>query len=225
MSGAASAATAQASTEANGTQTTQSGTGTTQTGTETAGTTGSQGNTNAAGGNTGSTAQGGGSTETGSTDGNAHATPKAPAKYELSVPKGDEHHVDADDLSQLEKMARESDLTNEEAQAILEAHLGTMKSTATRYLEVTKADKDYGGDKLAETQRLAKLAIDKLRPEGHARRDSFLALVNKAGVGNHIEVVSLLADLGRLFAEDGGLTGGGSGEGKPKSVAEKLYKD
>ena len=134
--------------------------------------------------------------------------PKAPAKYELTWP--DSSTATAEDVKAFEGWARKLNLTNEQAQAMLEEREAQVDSTLARFLEQTTADPDYGGDKLAETQRLANLIIDRVRPEGHARRDGLLAILEGSGYINNIEVVSFLADLGKLAGEDGtGFAGGG----------------
>lgn len=149
--------------------------------------------------------------------GTAAAEPaaKAPEKYELTVPEGD--RVTADDLAHVETAARAAGWSNEQAQAYVQALHDAAEAMEQRYLEVTTADPEYGGDKLAETQKLARRVINAIRPEGHARRDSFLRFLNRAGTGNHIEVVSFLADLGKRMSEDSVLLGSPSA-GQPKEV-------
>lgn len=143
-----------------------------------------------------------GSTETSGKAGEAAAEPKAPEKYELQVPDDAKAYVDADDLKYLETIARASNWTNEDAQAALEEHLVTVQAQSARFLEATKADPIYGGEKLAETQRRARAVIDRIRPVGHERRDRFLAFMGRGGAGNHVEVLSFLADLGKAMGED-----------------------
>lgn len=149
-------------------------------------------------------------------------TPKAPEKYDLKVPSGDDVYVDDRLLKRVETLARASGWSNADAQAALEEHLGNVKAELQEFLSVTKADPEYGGAQLAESQRLAKLAIDKIRPAGHGRRESFLRFVNRAGAFNHIEVVSFLADLGKLMAEDKPVSGGPASGGR-KPTGDVLY--
>ncbi len=189
------------------------------------GKTGDEGKPAAAGKPEKKPAEGDGATKPESTDGEGETKPKAPEKYALTVPTGDTAHVDATELKTLEAIARANDLTNEQAQQLLEDHIAEVKAEAKRHLDTLTADQTYGGEKLAETQKLARLAIDKIRPEGHARRAAFTALLEKGGIGNHIEVVSYLADLGRLFAEDSpGVTGGPTGKAS-QNLEDRFYKD
>ena len=81
-------------------------------------------------------------------------------------------------------------------------HAAELESRAARYLERTMADPDYGGDRIADSRKHANAALDRLRPLGTPRGDAFRALLGRTGYNNHLEVVSLLADIGRLMAED-----------------------
>jgi hypothetical protein len=145
----------------------------------------------------------------------------APEKYELKIP--DDGILDARDQAAIESYARANGLSNDDAQALLEDHAQQLRTQSETWLNETKKDKTYGGAKLAETQKLARSAINRVRPEGHPRREAFDTLLRKGGVFNHLEVVSFLADLGRMMGEDGGAgASGGEGKGK-KTLAEKLY--
>lgn len=152
----------------------------------------------------------------------AAETPAGPPdKYELTMPDGG--RLDEGDLKRFESMAREQGLSNDEAQAALDLEDAYLAQRTETLLAETKADKDYGGDKLVESQRLARAVIDRVRPAGHARRESFIRFLNKGGDGNHIEVVSFLADLGRMMGEDSRAAGGAGGGGSKKSAEEIMY--
>lgn len=156
------------------------------------------------------------------TPGKAGEQPKAPEKYTLTVPDNGAAYVDDAVQAQIEKLARSAGWTNDEAQAALNEHVDTMRSLSATYLADTTADKQYGGDKLEETKKLARLAIGKIRPEGHPYRDPFLKFLNRFAGENNINVVAFLADVGRLFAEDAPGIGKQPG-GKPQSAEEVLY--
>lgn len=157
---------------------------------------------------------------TGGKAGEGDTKPKAPAAYSLTLPEGG--RVKAGDRTQIETLARANDWTNDEAQAALDDFDAQLKTRNDELLTATKADKDYGGDKLAESQRLAKLVIDRVRPEGHARRAAFIDMLNATGYGNHIEVVSFFADLGKQMGEDRGSGQAGGAHGD-KTPADTLY--
>lgn len=155
-------------------------------------------------------------------DGAAAAGP--PEKYALTIPDDAKVHIDDDDVKEFESMARKAGWTNDEAQAAIDEHVALTTTAAAKFLEATKADPTYGGDNLAETQRLAKLGIDLIRPTGHARREAFTRFLNKVGAGNHIEVVSFLADLGKRASEDSpGQTSSAQLRGGQKPAEQVLY--
>jgi hypothetical protein len=147
----------------------------------------------------------------------AAAERKAPEKYELKAPEGSTVN-----LAQVEAIAREYNLPNEDAQSMVEAaHAMTVKQSET-WLSELKADKTYGGDKLEETQRLANAFLDKVRPAGTPRGDGLRKLMAH-GVGNNLEVAALLADLGKMMREDGSIEGAPGGGDTAKTAADKLY--
>lgn len=156
------------------------------------------------------------------TPGKAGETPKAPDKYALTVPDNGQAYVDEAVLAQVEKMARAAGWSNDDAQAQLNDHIETMRALSATYLTETTADKSYGGDKLDETKKFARLAIAKIRPEGHPYRDPFLKFLNRFAGENNINVVAFLADVGRLFAEDSpGI--GKQPTGGPRSAEDVMY--
>lgn len=147
-----------------------------------------------------------------------------PEKYELKVGKDAETFIDANDLKVIEKFARDKGLNNDQAQALVNDRAGALLEQSVAFRAITEADPNYGGDKLPETERLAKLALDKLRPAGTPRGDSFRQILAKTGYGNNLEIVSLLADLGKQLAEDTqGERGNAGGGGDKKGAAETLY--
>lgn len=160
--------------------------------------------------------------------GKAGDKPKAPDKYELTVPDDAKEFLGKEDLADLETVARENDWTQEEAQAFLDGQLGRaqkrLDDQRLKWENDTKADPDYGGDKLAETTQFARKAVAALRPEGHPRREAFLRFLNRGGAGNHIEVVSFLSDLGKLMGEDSSHLGtADAGKGEKKADKAVLF--
>jgi hypothetical protein len=151
------------------------------------------------------------------------AESKAPDKYALTVPEGATAFVDDADLKYLEGAARKAGWSNEDAQAALEEHIATVKAQSDRWAAETTADAEYGGDKLDETQRLARAVIDRVRPAGHTRRESFLRFLGRGGAGNHLEVISFLADLGKLMGEDAPGHSRATSTGTKKDAANVLY--
>lgn len=147
-----------------------------------------------------------------------------PDTYALKVPAG--VTLSADDLKLVEQQARKYGLSNEDAQAMLDEQLELISAQSEAYKAAALADPDYGGEKLADSQKLANSVIDRFRPKGHARRDNFLAFINRAGASNHPEVLAFLTDIGRAMGEDTPVAGKvGGGDAKLKSQAEKLFGD
>jgi hypothetical protein len=153
--------------------------------------------------------------------GKAGETPKAPAKYALELPEGG--RLDAADVAAVEKLARENDWTNDKAQAELLERSTLLEAAASQFLAETTADPVYGGDHLAETQRLANLALDRVQPKGTPAGDRTRAALKKTGLGNHLVFVSLMADVGKLMAEDSPIVGRASAGGARKPTDEVLY--
>jgi len=137
----------------------------------------------------------------GGKDGKSDDAPKAPEKYDLKVPEGSTH-IDANDLPHFAAIAKANGWTNEQAQAFIVAHQDAVHAQRQTFIDTVKSDPDYGGDKLANTQRLAHLALNRIRPEGTTRGDALRYLLDKSGFGDHLEVISFLADIGKLMAED-----------------------
>lgn len=148
---------------------------------------------------------------------------KVPDKYSLVIPDDAKTFIDSDVLKQIETMARGSGWSNDDAQNALNEHVLMVQEADRNFLTQLKADPDYGGEKLPETQKLAKSVIDLVRPEGHPRREAFMRAINRVAAGNHPEFVSFLADLGKRAAEDStGVQRGPSGA-KPKTPEEVFY--
>jgi len=149
--------------------------------------------------------------------------PKAPDKYELKLPDDAGDYLDESDLAQVERVARAKGWTNEQAQASLEEYADSLAAQSQAFRVETEKDQTYGGDNLAETQRLARLALDKVRPANTEQGKALRRILAKSGYGNKLEVVSFLADLGKLMAEDNpGGSGAGSKAGE-KSTADLFY--
>lgn len=163
-------------------------------------------------------------TETGTKDGAVDdGKPKPPEKYALTIPDDAKTWITTDDLKEIEVAAREAGWTNEQAQEAVEKHADRLIDQSAAFRAATEADETYGGDHLAETQRLAQSALDKLRPAGTPQGDAFRGLLGRSGYGNKLEVVAFLADLGKLMAEDSPAHAGGGGGAPKKDAASVLY--
>lgn len=133
--------------------------------------------------------------------------PKAPETYKFNRPEGlpEEYQLDDEVLSTFSESARELDLSQEQAQTVIDKLMpklyerGFAQQDAIRagWIEQSKSDKEFGGEKLAENLETAKLAISKLgTPELMKLLDSRL------GLGDHPEVVRFMVRVGKMLKED-----------------------
>lgn len=153
-----------------------------------------------------------------------HTAPsKVPDQYELRIPEGAEAYLEDADLARVKEIAKASGWSNEDAQAALEEHLAHVHAQSEAWKAQTLADTEYGGDHYEATRQLAQKAIDRIRPAGHARRESFLKFLGRGGAGNNLEVVSFLADLGRLMGEDAPVHAPSGGAGGSGDAASRMY--
>ena len=155
--------------------------------------------------------------------------PGAPETYEdFTVPED----VVLDDLTtgELKTLAKDLGLTQEQAQKV--ADLGAtlsqrwaagfqeqLASASEEWATVTKADKEIGGEKLSGTLSGAKAALDKFgTPE-------LRELLQTSRLGNHPEVVRLLARVGQAISDDTSVVTGSPASSEGKSIAERLYSN
>ncbi|EBS3902100.1 peptidase [Salmonella enterica subsp. enterica] len=148
----------------------------------------------------------------------------APEKYEFKPAEGQE--LDAAALEQFEPIARELNLTNEQAQKMVDLY-GTKimpmvqqqqaeawQKTTEQWAADVKADKEIGGDKLTGNLSAAQRALAQF---GTPELKEYL---EGTGLGNHPELVKAFVKVGKAMSEDGMVTGKESGQ---RSAAEVLY--
>lgn len=147
----------------------------------------------------------------------------APEKYEFQAGEGVE--LDAEALKDFEPVARELNLTNEQAQKLVDAYPKILAGVQQRQADAwqaqteewaatVKADKEIGGDKLTANLGVAQRALDTF---GTPELKEYL---NGTGLGNHPELVKAFVKVGKAMSEDGVVTGKESGQ---RSAAEVLY--
>ena len=149
----------------------------------------------------------------------------APEKYEFTLPEG--VTMDTEITGELEKVARESNLTNAQAQKFAElgaklsaknaASFEASKNTQIAEWETkSKADKEFGGDNLVENLGIAKKAMNEFAsPE-------LIGLINTSGMGSHPELIRMFYKLGKSISSERALVKGSA----PKpviSTAEEFY--
>lgn len=148
----------------------------------------------------------------------------APEKYEFKPAEGQE--LDTAALEQFEPIARELNLTNEQAQKMVDLY-GTKimpmvqkqqaeswQKTTEQWAADVKADKEIGGDKLTANLSAAQRALDQF---GTPELKEYL---NATGLGNHPDLVKTFVKIGKAMSEDGMVDGSNQGQ---RSAAEVLY--
>ncbi|WP_320744120.1 peptidase [Enterobacter mori] len=147
----------------------------------------------------------------------------APEKYEFQAAEGVE--LDNAALEQFEPIARELNLTNEQAQKLVDAYPKILAGVQQRqaeawqkqtegWAETVKADKEIGGDKLTANLSAAQRALDQF---GTPDLKEYL---NATGLGNHPDLVKTFVKIGKAMSEDGMVDGSNQGQ---RSAAEVLY--
>lgn len=160
-------------------------------------------------------------------DGKPDADPaaKQPAKFELKLPEGAK--LDAKHLEATVEYAKALGLNQEQAQKLLErdaslveGHWKGMQANHAQQVEkwgdAVKNDKDLGGTNFDTTVTSARRAVDRF-----GSPDLKKAL-NETGLGNHPELVRMLAKIGKAMAEDS-FVDSKNPAGKPKDAASVLY--
>jgi hypothetical protein len=153
----------------------------------------------------------------------AEAAAKPPAKYELALPDGSQEFLDKDDLAIVSDRAKTKGWTNDQAQEAVNELATGLRDQSAAFRAAAEADPEYGGENLLETQRFARLALEKIRPATHPRYAAITRILNKTGYGNHVEVLAMLADIGKLMAEDRPGLGNVHDGNSKKDPADVLY--
>ncbi|MEG9636305.1 peptidase [Enterobacter asburiae] len=157
-------------------------------------------------------------------DGKDQKQEGAPEKYEFQAAEGQE--LDGAALEQFEPIARELNLSNEQAQKMVDLY-GTKilpmvqqqqaeawQAQTEQWAADVKADKEIGGDKLTANLSAAQRALDLF---GGPVLKEYL---NTTGLGNHPDLVKAFVKIGKAMSEDGMVDGSNQGQ---RSAAEVLY--
>ena len=147
----------------------------------------------------------------------------APEKYEFTAGEGVE--LDTEALKDFEPVARDLNLTNEQAQKLVDAYPKILAGVQQRqaeawqkqtegWAETVKADKEIGGDKLTANLSAAQRALDQF---GTPELKEYL---NATGLGNHPDLVKTFVKIGKAMSEDGMVDGSNQGQ---RSAADVIY--
>lgn len=145
----------------------------------------------------------------------------APEKYEFTAPEG--VTLNAEAVAEFEPIAREMNLTNEQAQKLVELQTKIVQKqqqqwdqTVDSWVTAIKSDQEIGGEALSKNIALAQRALSEFgTPELKAALDT-------TRMGNHPELVRVFARIGKAMAEDT-FVGGNKPSNANKSAAEILY--
>lgn len=152
----------------------------------------------------------------------------APEEYaDFQLPEGVQ--LDAELTSDLKSVAKELNLTQEQAQKLAdlaasktqgigERQMESIKAAQAQWTADAKADKEFGGEALAENLSVAKKALDQFgTPE-------LRTLLNESGLGNHPEIIRAFYRAGKAISEDRFVPAGNGGRtGSKADPARSLY--
>jgi hypothetical protein len=152
---------------------------------------------------------------------------EAAKDLKLELPK--DSKLSQADIDEIVADARARGLSKEQAQAMIEQRgkvisgyesraIEAFKAERVKWQEAVKADPELGGDKLAQTQKLSMLPVEKFMSP------ALRTMLRETGYGDHPEFVRFLTSIGRAMSEDDPAhqQGGGVGDGK-KSAESVLY--
>lgn len=148
--------------------------------------------------------------------------PKAPEKYEFSFEEGKELNDSV--VAEFSDVAKELNLSQDDAQKVLDRmsvkiadnQQDAINKIRSDWETQSKADKEFGGDKLDENLAFAKKALDDLGT------DELRNLLNSSGLGNNPEVIRFMIKAGKSISEDGFV---GSKRSESSSKAAKDFND
>lgn len=155
-----------------------------------------------------------------STSGEPAKPEGAPESYDFKSPEGVEY--DPQVLGSFSEAARVANLTQDAAQKLLdtmapklaERTQAQVAAIHQQWIDTSRADKEFGGDKLTENLGVAKRALDRFsNPEDRE-------FLETTGLGNHPAIIRILFRAGRAISEDGYVAGssGGRSNINPLSV-------
>ena len=158
----------------------------------------------------------------------------APETYEFNTKiTDDSSELDPEVVTAFGEVAKELDLPQDAAQKVLDKVAPVIQAKQAKVLEQVKvdwandsqADKEFGGENLAENLNVAKQALDAFGS------DSLKSLLQETGFGNHPEIIRFMYKAGKAISEDsyvGNSEGAMSQGADPKdfnSIANALYSN
>lgn len=155
-----------------------------------------------------------------SENGDKPQQPVVPEQYEFKPPEGME--FDEATIGVYAEAAREAGLSQEAADIVLNKiapHLAQQQAARLAearndWAQQSRADAEFGGEKLDENLAVAKKAVEALAsPE-------LKTLLEQSGLGNHPEIIRLFYRAGRSLSQDG-FVGGKAAQADAQSIFSK----
>lgn len=149
----------------------------------------------------------------------------APETYtDFTVPEGVE--VDAEAMTKFQGLSKELDLSQVQAQKLVDFQADFMKGFTEKNVQVwadmktgwltdSKADKEIGGQNFDNKVEAAKRGINMFGTP------ALVELLETYGLGNHPEIIRYSARVGEALGED--KITAGAAAGQPKTLAERIY--
>ena len=154
--------------------------------------------------------------------------------YEFNTKISDDtSELDPEVVTAFGEVAKELDLPQDAAQKVLDKVAPVIQAKQAKVLEQVKtdwandsqADKEFGGENLAENLEIAKKSLDAFGS------DTLKSLLHETGFGNHPEIIRFMFKVGSAISEDsyvGNSEGAMSQGADPKdfnSIANALYSN
>lgn len=149
----------------------------------------------------------------------------APEAYEFTMPEGFELNQEVS--GEFEAYARELNLPQDKAQAVVDMGVKLMQSAAAKQAEAFAQtqkewrdavvnDKELGGAALAENLSYAAKVLDTFAPD-------LRAVLDQTGLGNHPAFVKAFVKIGKAISEDRLVGGAQQTPGAAQDPAAKLF--
>lgn len=147
----------------------------------------------------------------------------APEQYEFTVPEGVQ--MDEAGLKSFSEFAKGLDMSQEAAQAMLEKmgpawqqrQSDAIKAVQDNWATESRADKEFGGEKLSENLAVAEKALQTFgTPE-------LRTLLKESGLGNHPEIIRAFYRAGKQISEDRFVAGSAGRPQGQSDYAKSLY--
>lgn len=145
----------------------------------------------------------------------------APEVYDFKPQK--DQQFEPEFVKAYSEVAKELNLSQEAAQKILDKvspvvqqqQLAQVKAIRDKWAEDSKADKEFGGDKLPETLSMTTALVSRFGTQAY--RD----FLNVTGVGDHPEVVRFHYQMAKAIFPDNFVGGHQQGQGDPKTFSDQ----